>query len=757
MSQDIAIYFGGGRMHFLHHLTLLSAVRRGHHVTVYAQGHTQNVPDCVVIKDIRTVVDPSHYARAAAHECPRLRGMAFQCELLVALDGVITMGFDHALTSSGPLSMQDGRLFGWQSDHLVGTGILALPRESCALATCLDTMRNGLLNNANATVWGSQLLTQALHESGEIAQACPKSDFYALDPSQVLMSLQKHKDVTMPLSAARQALPIYHAYLLPAMRNNFHGIPRYWSALGFIVRENGVTVRDALAFQDQRLPDRVWNEESRDFACLDWAPPVAPSVKIASPPFGTDASPATSAVGTVAPEPLTPPSPMPSASPYATTPTNENPLKVMIVTTMRNEAPFILEWVAYHRAIGVTDFVVYTNDCDDGTDELLDALAEFGLITARIDNPFREQKKAGDWQRAALWDLQNSNLTNDVDWLIPMDVDEYINIHTGQGTFADLVHAIPDAHMISMIWRLFGNGFVDEFKDRFVTEQFEYAALDNCARPALAWGFKTAFNPQKVDGVWSVHRPKKIDDQKDHLNWYLSTGQKMEERFFRSGWRADRKTAGYDLVSLNHYSLRSSESYLVKKHRGRVNHTKEDQDISYFFRMNHNVAPERSIQAKLPQAKALYAQFLQNNVLRALHDRGVAQHHARIESLKTKPDYQSLYNTVTSSLLQIYSRLTPHFGNWIFTIGPKSIPNDYEAWARDRFAGNKSTSYEASLTPPGMQPSGTILPKPEFLEEINENRKANLGEARALNSEIFQKPAAVVQSTKSTTAPNQQN
>ena len=46
-------------------------------------------------------------------------------------------------------------------------------------------------------------------------------------------------------------------------------------------------------------------------------------------------------------------------------------MRILAVTTLRNEAPFIVEWVAHMRAIGVTDLLVYTNDCDDGTEALL--------------------------------------------------------------------------------------------------------------------------------------------------------------------------------------------------------------------------------------------------------------------------------------------------------------------------------------------------------------------------------------------------
>jgi hypothetical protein len=46
---------------------------------------------------------------------------------------------------------------------------------------------------------------------------------------------------------------------------------------------------------------------------------------------------------------------------------------VMAVSMMKDEAPYLLEWVAHHLAVGFTDIVVYTNDCTDGTVEMLQA------------------------------------------------------------------------------------------------------------------------------------------------------------------------------------------------------------------------------------------------------------------------------------------------------------------------------------------------------------------------------------------------
>ena len=53
------------------------------------------------------------------------------------------------------------------------------------------------------------------------------------------------------------------------------------------------------------------------------------------------------------------------------------------VSMMKDEGPYVLEWVAHHLALGFTDLVVYTNDCSDGTDEMLLRLEALGLVHHR--------------------------------------------------------------------------------------------------------------------------------------------------------------------------------------------------------------------------------------------------------------------------------------------------------------------------------------------------------------------------------------
>ncbi len=72
-----------------------------------------------------------------------------------------------------------------------------------------------------------------------------------------------------------------------------------------------------------------------------------------------------------------------------------------IVTTMKYEGPFILEWLAYHRAIGFDDILVYTNDCDDGTDDML------AMLMRKRGRRTQRQQVSGNGPQAATCRLAN--------------------------------------------------------------------------------------------------------------------------------------------------------------------------------------------------------------------------------------------------------------------------------------------------------------------------------------------------------------
>jgi hypothetical protein len=348
--------------------------------------------------------------------------------------------------------------------------------------------------------------------------------------------------------------------------------------------------------------------------------------------------------------------------------------RTAIVTTMKNEGPFILEWLAYHRAIGVDDFLVYTNDCTDGTDTMLQMLQDKGIVQHR-DNPFR----GGDLkpQHAALQAAETEPVMQNCGWGICMDVDEFINIKIGDGTLRALYAAIGDANMVSLTWRLFGNADVQGYEDRFLIDQFTACAPEVVRKPHQAWGFKTLFRNIDIYKKLGVHRPKGLKpDLWDQVNWLNGSGRPMPRELFRNGWRSSLSTYGYDWVQLNHYAVRSAESFLVKRDRGRVNHVDRDQGLNYWFRMNFNALQDRSIQRMIPAARAEFDRLMADPEIAAAHHAAVAAHRAKIADLRATPVASAFYSELTSDRMQALCKLQAHFGSAVFAAGPEVIPPD---------------------------------------------------------------------------------
>lgn len=362
-------------------------------------------------------------------------------------------------------------------------------------------------------------------------------------------------------------------------------------------------------------------------------------------------------------------------------------MRNLIITCMRNEAPFILEWVAYHRSIGFTDFLVFTNDCDDGTDSLLEGLAEAGYVQ-HLENPWEQMKNRINPQKGALRYSEDLPIVAEVDRILISDVDEYVNIHVGDGTLEALFQELdPDTDAIAMQWRLFGNGDVDRYKDRWITEQFTTCAPELCTRPIQAWAVKTLFRTSgpKVAGKFTrfgVHRPiNPAKGLRDQIKFVNGSGEPVLDNFIDQGWRFGIGNYGYGLVTMNHYSVRSAESFLVKRARGRVNHTERDQDLAYWLRMNFNMEEDSSIQPKLARARAeLSAMLVDNPKLGELHAAGVAAHQAKIDQLKSDKTVQAFHAEITGDRLRRLSRHLNLVTRKQFMEGPQSVPRS--VWKR---------------------------------------------------------------------------
>ena len=316
-------------------------------------------------------------------------------------------------------------------------------------------------------------------------------------------------------------------------------------------------------------------------------------------------------------------------------------MRVLLVGCLRNEGPFLLEWLAHHRAAGVTDFLLYSNDCEDGTDAMLDALDAAGVLT-HVRNRYGETGRTAQWQ--ALADAWDHPLRHDADWIMAIDCDEFVNIRAPHDTLSGLIGAMDGAELISMPWRLFGNDRRARLRDEMTLEQFTRAAPQPCPYPFMASSFKTLFSARAPVRKMGVHRPRlqkgARPDWRDGSNRQMpdtiQRGQGAPVHYGRPGANSH--------VQLNHYSLRSAESYMIKRLRGLPSQMRRQIGLDYWIERNLNMVEDTSIARMIPATRRVLSQ-LRDRVpgVAPLHDAAVAWHRARFARLMQDEDNVRLY------------------------------------------------------------------------------------------------------------------
>ncbi len=687
----VASLWIGGSLSFLEQLCLKSFVDHGHRTILYTYGEVTGVPQGVEVLDANTIFPNDNYIRHAKSGSPAVHADAFRYRM-IELQNVIWVDAD--VLCMQPWDFQDQWVFGWEKpDKLVCNAVLGLPRFSKTLAKLNDLCsteypvppwagpeekeRLEKAHNDGAPVhvselewgvWGPAALTHFLNETGEMAHVMPQQAFFPISFKDRRDLLTPGNHIDDQLGQGCYGVHLWNRRLRRRLVTHENGIPGPESFLGRAVTRHGIDVKAAMIPDEP--PASILKERAAEQKQAEQAEKSQAGAR-ARDDDDDDSGP--DAVSTNANVTMVPPRAlreMPvmglKQSPeyqemidnlenrtgaitgYLKDP--ETPIrndKILVVTSMKNEAPFILEWIAYHKSIGVDHFLVYTNDCTDNTNKMLDRLADLGHVTRR-DNPW-DPASGKKPQQVALKDALKQPEYDAADWVLTIDVDEFVNIHVGDGTFTDLFRASNYPNVISFTWKFFGNKDIHAYEDRPVTEQFTACAPEFIPKPRLGWGFKSMFNKASPYRRIGVHRPLGLEENEtDQVRWVNGSGRAMPDMLLtNNGWRSTKRSLGYRLATLNHYILRSADSFLVKRDRGRINHTEHDQGIDYWMRRNYATETDDRIIARLPGMRDILDELRGDKKLDKLHEEAVVWHKTRVAHLLQQPDYKQLYDDLT--------------------------------------------------------------------------------------------------------------
>lgn len=260
----------------------------------------------------------------------------------------------------------------------------------------------------------------------------------------------------------------------------------------------------------------------------------------------------------------------------------------VVVTAIKDEGPFILQWVAWYKMLGFDAILVLHNDCTDHSPQLLRLLERAGVLTQK-----KHEVPEGAFPQLAAHRLATRHrLVQQASWVFVADMDEYLVVHTGDHTISALVEQIDGiATGMAIHWRIYGSAGETEWLDSIVHRRFTRSGPVTARQNSC---FKTLFRDPALFGLLRAHGPR---------DWLGSDPWGEGDRVFvladrspfpdyhpttrpLNGTPHDRMTN--TLAQVNHYAVQSREQMAFKHSRPSGAGTPQRYSDDFFIRFDRN-------------------------------------------------------------------------------------------------------------------------------------------------------------------------
>ena len=279
-----------------------------------------------------------------------------------------------------------------------------------------------------------------------------------------------------------------------------------------------------------------------------------------------------------------------------------------VCAIFRDEAPYLTEWIAFHRLMGVEHFFLYNNNSSDNFELVLKPFIAQGCITLHSwPIPFHEyaQKKA--------YAHCLEQVRGQVRWLACIDIDEFLFSPSNE----NLATALADYESFPGVvvhWQVYGSNGHRYMTDEPVIARFTKRAPTNWIRNRK---IKSIVDPSRVieplgmhhfsysDGAFPVDETKTAvslkhkPTHKKKFKWlYGNLGPLL--RYFDPypGTDINSRVISVERLRINHYPIKSHEEFLKK-----TAHKKEKrryEDVDYFSYHDRNDVLDITLHKYLP-------------------------------------------------------------------------------------------------------------------------------------------------------------
>lgn len=249
-------------------------------------------------------------------------------------------------------------------------------------------------------------------------------------------------------------------------------------------------------------------------------------------------------------------------------------LQVGIISPVRQEELYLLEWIAYHRSLGIETFLLGDNGGSDRTSELLRALDEAGIV------------QRTDWLGAKTFQLQFdmdsvARLRGVVDVVSITDTDEFLRPLNGRSDILSAVNEIfasSDVSAVGLNLVVYGSSGRVEPGEGLVIERFTSRGPEGHVRNRA---FKTMVRPERCEAMINPHvvdiaTGLYVNDRGDPVEWGTAPGT--------------TKSPSWNCLRIDHFVIKSRHEFSVKAARGQFGFPNSvvDRSEAFFLSRDRN-------------------------------------------------------------------------------------------------------------------------------------------------------------------------
>ena len=236
---------------------------------------------------------------------------------------------------------------------------------------------------------------------------------------------------------------------------------------------------------------------------------------------------------------------------------------VSICAIFKNEAPYLKEWIEFHKIIGIEHFYLYNNNSDDNYRDVLKPYIRDNIVTL-VQWPMQQG------QMDAYKDCVNK-YKNQTNWIGFIDLDEFVvpKSYNNIKNFLRPIEKKTGALFIN--WRLFGtSGLMNRDKQGLVTEDFRVCWPKYDSKGKCFYNTAYKLNENTVFNHWCMTKYKGHDifPYDVYGKFCFNNIHTIETDF---------------PLQIDHYFTKSLEEYKEKQHKGDAFFEKSPKDEQYFF------------------------------------------------------------------------------------------------------------------------------------------------------------------------------